>query len=477
MRIRISLCLGAAAALALLSGMMVMSAEPAAPKEGVSLTVYNQNFAVVKEVRQLAIAAKTATVQFADVAKLIDPTSVTFKSLTDPAGTAVLEQNFEFDLVSADKLLDKYIDKSLTVVTKQGKNYEGILQSFDPQQLILKGKGGLVMVQRPDNVQNIEFGASPEGLLTRPTLVWKVATEKPGAHLAQVTYQTQGMSWQADYSALINKDDTRMDLSGWVTITNQSGAAYKDARVKLIAGEVRRIEPLQEQEKLAEDKDAAAAQLGGMGGKPIEEKPFFEYHMYTLQQPTTVNENQVKQVELLRAADVPVVKRFVFEPNGPYWHPRYGQSNEYKVNVFVEFKNAQENHLGMALPKGKVRVYKRDPADNDLEFVGEDEIDHTPKDEELKLYVGDAFDVVGEKIVTDHKQGDRWSQDSVKIEVRNHKAEDAKVLVREHLNMAQWELTAKSKDFKKVDATTIEFELAVPKDGKAEVTYTVMYRW
>jgi len=330
------------------------------------------------------------------------------------------------------------------------------------------------MVARPDNVQNIEFSTLPEGLLTRPTLVWKVATEKPGKHLAQVTYQTAGLSWVSDYSAIINKDDTKMDLSGWVTLTNQSGGAYKDAKVKLIAGDVRRIQPA-----VRTMPPAPMAAMNAMRAPQagFEEKAFFEYHMYTLGRTTTVNENQVKQVELLTTADVPVLKRYVFEPGGRYWHQRYGQANEYKANVFVEFKNSKENHLGMPLPKGKIRVYKRDPADNELEFVGEDQIDHTPKDEELKLYVGDAFDIVGEKTVTDHKQGDRWSQDSVKDEIRNHKDEDIKVLVREHLNMGQWELTAKSMEFKKVDANTIEFELAVPKNGKAEVTYTVMYRW
>jgi hypothetical protein len=452
------------------------AAKAAAEEEGVALTIYNQNFAVVKEVRALAIDGKVATVQFKDVAKQIDPTSVTFKSLTDPTGTSVLEQNYEFDLVSADKLLDKYVDKPLTVVTKQGKSYDGLLQSFDPQQLILKARAGLVMVQRPDNVQNIEFGELPAGLLTRPTLVWKVATEKPGKHLAQVTYQTRALSWVSDYSAIINAADTQMDLSGWVTITNQSGGAYKDAKVKLIAGEVNRIQPPMQQMRRAID---AVEKAGAMADRTagFEEKAFFEYHMYTLGRPTTVNENQVKQIELLTANEIPVLKRYVFEPQGRYWHPRYGKANEYKINVFVEFKNSKEAKLGMPLPKGRVRVYKRDPADNSLEFVGEDQIDHTPKDEELKLYVGDSFDIVGEKTVTDHKQGDRWSQDSVKNEIRNHKDEDIKVLVREHLNMAQWELTAKSMDFKKIDASTIEFELAVPKNGKAEVTYTVMYRW
>jgi hypothetical protein len=464
--------LAVTAGLALAS--VTVAAGTAPDKEGVSLTVYNQNFAVVKEVRDIKLDGKTATVQFRDVAKLIDPTSVHFKSLTDPEGTAVLEQNYEFDLVSADKLLDKYVDKKIGVVTKEGTRYAGTLLSFDAQQLVLQGENQLFMVQRPDNVQNVEFGALPEGLLTRPTLVWKVATEKPGQHLSQVTYQTKGMGWQADYSVVVNPDDTRMDLSGWVTLTNKCGAAFKDARVKLIAGDVRRIQPPAPQALAAGFADARVEAVRG----GFEEKTFFEYHMYTLARTTTVNDNQVKQVELLTAADVPVTKRYVFEPDGKYWHERYGKKGEYKVNVYIEFKNAKEQKLGMPLPKGKIRVYKRDPADNDLEFVGEDEIDHTPKDEDLKLYVGDAFDIVGEKTVTDRKQAQRWRQESITIQVRNHKEEDIKVLVREHLSGGQqWEITAKSHDFKKIDASTIEFELPVAKNGKADVTYTVDYRW
>ena len=462
------------AALAVAASALAGAAPAPPAEEGVSLTVYNQNFAVVKEVRNLKLDGKVSTIQFRDVAKQIDPTSVHFKSLTDPEGTAVLEQNYEFDLVSADKLLDKYIDKKIGVVTKQGTKYAGTLLSFDAQQLVLQGENQLFMVQRPDNVQNVEFGALPEGLLTRPTLVWKVATEKPGQHMSQVTYQTKGMGWQADYSVVVNPDDTRMDLSGWVTLTNKCGAGFKDARVKLIAGDVRRVQPPPAPPLAAAPAGARAA---GFGGGGFEEKTFFEYHMYTLGRTTTVNDNQVKQVELLTAADVPVTKRYVFEPGGKYWHERYGKKGEYKVNVFIEFKNAKEQKLGMPLPKGKVRVYKRDPADNDLEFVGEDEIDHTPKDEDLKLYVGDAFDLVGEKKITDHKQGERWSEDAVRIELRNHKTEDATVLVREHLTRGQWEITAKSQDYKKIDATTIEFTVPVAKDGKADVTYTVDYRW
>jgi len=259
-----------------------------------------------------------------------------------------------------------------------------------------------------------------------------------------------------------------------VTLTNQCGAGFKDARVKLIAGDVRRVQP---PAPMAPPAPAAArgAEAKGFGG--FEEKTFFEYHMYTLGRTTTVNENQVKQVELLTAAEVPVLKRYVFEPGGKYWHRRYGQGELYKVNVYVEFKNSKEQKLGMPLPKGKIRVYKKDPADASLEFVGEDEIDHTPKDEELKLYVGDAFDIVGEKTITDRKQAQRWRQESIKIDLRNHKEEDITVRLREHLGGGQWEVTAKSQDFKKIDANTIEFDVPVAKNGKAQVTYTVDYRW
>ncbi|HUU09763.1 MAG TPA: DUF4139 domain-containing protein [Phycisphaerae bacterium] len=484
-----------AVAAVLSAGVAAWAAE-APPKEGVSLTVYNgvepqhvaaepflerpdedlgQNFAVVKEVRTLKLPEKVSTIQFRDVAKHIDPTSVHFRSLTDPEGTTVLEQNYEFDLVGADKLLDKYIDAEISVTTQQGKRYEGTLLSFDAQQLIIQGaRGGLYMIQRPNNVQNVEFGKLPAGLLTRPTLVWQVATAKPGDHLAQVTYQTTGLSWRADYSVVVNAADTQMDLSGWVTLTNQCGVGFKDARLKLMAGDVRRVQPPPAPPAAA---FGAAREKGGRGGGGFVEKTFFEYHLYTLGRPTTVNDNQVKQVELLTAAAVPVTKRYVFEPGGRYWHRRYGQGNTYKVNVYIEFKNSKESKLGMPLPMGKIRTYKRDAADGDLEFVGEDQIDHTPKDEELKLYVGDAFDVVGEKTVTDRKQDQRWREESIRLDLRNHKEEAVTVRVREHLAGGQWEIKAKSQDFKKIDASTIEFDVPVAKDGKAEVTYTVHYSW
>ena len=211
------------------------------------MTIYNQNFGVVREKRKVDVPDKIGMIRFGDVAAQIDGTSVQFKSLTDPNAT-VLEQNYEYDLVSADKLLEKYIDKPLAVLTKDGSRYSGKLLSFDANQLVLRQDGEkneLVMVQRGDNVKDIQFGALPEGLITKPTLVWKLATERPGQQLIEVAYQTGGINWQADYNAVLNAKDTALDLSGWVTINNQSGATYKDAKLKLIAGDVRRVQPQQ----------------------------------------------------------------------------------------------------------------------------------------------------------------------------------------------------------------------------------------
>ena len=454
------------------------AAPAAANAEGVALTIYNQNFGVVRETRRLKLDAKVSKLEFRDVARDIDPTTVEFQSLTDPDGTRVLEQNYEFDVVTADALLRRYIDQEIAVTNKQGKTVKGRLASFDESQIVLKTKDGVAMIARMDNVANIDFASLPEGLLTKPTLVWKVLTAKPGEHLARVTYQADNMSWRADYAATLSADDTKMDLSGWVTIANRCGTGFKDAQIKLIAGDVRRPRPM-----------PTGGGGGGMFGTAalaevpeVKEKSFFEYHMYMLPLATTVNDNQVKQVELLKAAGIPITKRYVFEAEGPHAHMRYGDPDSTNVNIYVEFKNEEAAHLGMPLPKGKVRAYKRDPADRLPEFVGEDEISHTAKDEEVRLYVGDAFDVLGSRNVVDQSGGPRCTMDLIRVELRNHKAEDIVVRVREHAGDPQerahrfraWELISKGAAYKKVDATTFEFDVPVPKDGKATLEYVFL---
>jgi len=455
------------------------------PEEGVALTIYNQNFGVVRERRKVNIAEKLGTIRFTDVAAQIDGTSVGFKSLTDPDAT-VLEQNYEYDLVSADKLLQKYIDKPITVLTKDGSRYSGNLLSFDANQLVIRQygeKGDLAMVQRGDNVKDIQFSALPEGLITKPTLVWKLATEKVGNQLIEVAYQTAGINWQSDYNAVLDAKDAALDLSGWVTINNRSGATYKDAKLKLIAGDVRRVQqpPVSRVyvgPRLAMDKSGAG----------FEEKAFFEYHLYTLGRVTTVADNQTKQIELLKTADVPVKKVFLYEGAPQYrWYgglvtdTGYGsEEGNKKVNVIIELKNSQDNHMGMPLPKGKVRLYKRDPADASLEFVGEDQIDHTPKDETVKLHIGDAFDIVGERKRTDFHVdiAGHVMTESFEIRVRNHKTEPVDVLVKEPLyRWNNWEITQASAKWTKYDSSTIHFPVTVAKDGEQVITYTVRYTW
>ena len=472
------------AVVAFLAAIVLWPAVLWAGQTGVALTIYNQNFGVVRETRLVNVPQNGGTIHFADVAALIDGTSVQFRSLTDPAAR-VLEQNYEYDLVSADKLLQKHIDQQITVWTRDGSHYTGRLLSFDPKQLVLRQgdlRGGIVMIQRADNVKDIQFDKLPAGLITKPTLLWKLATQKTGSHLVEVAYQTGGLNWRADYNAVLNPEDTALDLSGWVTINNQSGATYLDARLKLIAGDVRRVQPPEVRYERARMPMVAAAP------PPFEEKPFFEYHLYTLDRPTTVAQNQTKQIELLRSAGVPVKKIFIYEGapqvrfhGGVQTGAEYGRgASNKKVNVTLEFKNTRANNLGMPLPRGKVRLYKRDAADGALEFVGEDPIDHTPRDERIKLHVGDAFDLVGERKRTGLRvdTARHLMTESFEVRVRNHKEEAVKVQVKETLyRWSTWEITQSSHSYEKKDANTIHFPVQVGQDGEEIVTYTVRYTW
>jgi len=448
--------------------------------EGVALTVYNGNFGVVREVRTLEIP-ESGEVKFTDVARLIDPTTVSFRSLTDP-NAKLLEQNYQYDLVSADKLLLKYIDRPIEIATANSR-YAGKLLSFDGGQLVIQLEdGGLAMVQRPDNVQDIRFSALPGGLLTRPTLLWLVATDKPGRQLAEVTYQTGGINWHAEYVLVLNADDTAADLTGWVSVDNRSGKTYRDAKMKFIAGDVRRIV------EQAEYRGRAVVAAKGMAA-PMEEKAFFEYHMYTLPRPSTVADNETKQLEMFSpVAGLHVDKKFLYNPLGEFrWYPggrytdqAYGVTSDKKVGVFILFRNSKENKLGIPLPAGKVRVYKQDPADASMEFIGEEAIDHTPRDEELSLRIGNAFDIVGERVQKDFKieTGRKWMQETIQITIRNHKDTDVVVRVREPLyRWKTWRITESTQEYEKLDARTVVWDLPVKAEGEVTLTYVVEYTW
>jgi len=452
-------------------------------KEGVSCTIYNGGYGVVREIRNLDIN-KTGLVKFKDVAARIDATTVHFRSITDPKAK-LLEQNYQYDLVSADKLLKKYIDRKIEVVC-EGKTYSGALLSFDTRQIVLReASGGIVMVQRPDNVRDIRFSALPGGLLTRPTLVWLVGTEKPGKHLAEVTYQTSGVSWHAEYVAVLNGDDTELGLTGWVSFQNNSGKTYTDAKLKFIAGDVRRVHT----PRPASGGSWAKGVSTGLAARMVE-KAFFEYHMYTLPRPSTVADNEIKQLEMFSPAKgVKVTKRYLYNPLGNFrWNygsrytdRNYGASGvSKKVNVFIDFENTKKNNLGIPLPAGKVRVYKQDPDDKALEFIGEEKIDHTPKDEKLSLRIGNAFDIVGERKQTNFRveSSRHWIQETVEIKIRNHKKEAVTVRCKEPLyRWANWKITAKTHEFTKLDSRNIAFDVKVEPDKEVKITYTVDYTW
>ena len=480
-------CLLAAAMAAVCLLACPAGAQPAAgaaDQEGVALTVYNGGYGVVRETRSLDID-KDGRVKFKDVASAIDATTVFFKSLTDPTAK-LLEQNYQYDLVSADKLLGKYIDKPIEIVCT-GKTYGGRLLSYDGAQIMLmEDGGGITMVQRADNVKDIRFKVLPEGLLTKPTLLWLVATDKPGKQTVEVSYQTGGVNWHAEYVLVVDKDDAAADLTGWVSVQNNSGKTYADARMKFIAGDVRRVQP-----PPTASPRSSGSTFAKPGAAPMEEKAFFEYHMYTLPRPSTVADNEIKQLEMFSPVrGMKVTKRFLYNPlgnwrwgyGGRYEDRSYGATSaDKKVAVFIEFTNSKDNQLGIPLPAGKVRVYKQDEADKALEFIGEEQIDHTPKDEDLSLRIGNAFDIVGERKQTDFKVevGRHWMQETIEIKVRNHKKQDAVIRVKEPLyRWVNWKITETNvKEYKKLDSQTVAWDLPVKADAEVTLTYVVEYTW
>ncbi len=450
-------------------------------------------YGVVRQARTIDMTAGENTIRFADVATGIDPTTVSFTSLTDPAAT-VEEQNYEYDLVSADRLLQKYVGKPVSAVRKSPDaaggttTVTGVLLSFDAGNLVLQTepRGGVEILSRGD-LSGVSLAGGGADLVTRPTLVWKVATTRGGPHQARVTYQTDGLTWRADYNVTINGDDTAADVGAWVSILNESGAAYPDAHVKLVAGDVQRVQP--PETPYAVMKMAAAVADAPEGG--FAEKSFFEYHLYTLGRTTSLADHSTKQVELFAPrGGVPVTKTFVYDglppqlryyvAPGPNNDRTFGTESNKKVDVYLRFDNAENDGLGVPLPAGRVRVYKRDGADHAAEFIGEDVVPHTPKDEQVLVRLGTAFDLVGERKQTDFSANYNGHEmtESFEIKVRNHKAEAVDVIVKENLfRWTNWEITACSDKWEKQDYRTIHIPVHVEPNGEKTTTYTVKYTW
>jgi hypothetical protein len=436
--------------------------------EDLEVTIYNTDLGVVKEYRVKYIPAGINNVLYEGVASRIDPTSVRLKAVDSAIN--VLEQNFQYDLVSRDKILRKYIDKDIMAYLIYGDKkemIEGTLLSYSGDQLIIKDKEGRIQILDSNNLVLPEL---PEGLMTKPTLVWILEVDESRNHTLELSYMTSGMTWKANYVIITNKDDTKLDLNGWVTVTNNAGTTFKDTALKLVAGDVHRTRGGGDGSKMPIPVPA----LGG--ASQFVEEALFEYHMYDLQRRTTLKNNEQKQISLLEETDVDVEKEYVYDDIRGWWWYGSGWSDtgEKKVNVMLNFDNSEENNLGIPLPKGTVRVFKED-REGKLQFIGEDSIDHTPRDETISLFIGQAFDIVGERKQMDFNKLADWYEYEWEVNLRNHKDEDIVVTVLERTG-GDWEIIEENYGHTKVSNNRMEWRVPVKANGESTLSYTIRYK-
>jgi hypothetical protein len=434
----------------------------------VALTIYNDNFGLVKQTQTLEFKKGIGEVNFDDVASQIDPTSVHI--LPKDAGISILEQNYRYDLVSTQQIMQRYLGSDISLVTKSGDIHKGQLLSFDGQYAILKTPSGEITITSAAQIVDYRYGKLPEGLVLKPTLVWLAESDKDTRSDCEVSYLTDGINWHAEYVALVDKDDKNLSLSGWVSIDNQSGATYKDATLKLVAGKVNRIQPPR---PTAFGGMERMDMIAAKAAPQFQEESFFEYHLYSLTRKATVADKETKQLSLFPEASTAANKVYTVEGQGSYWG---GQNEKPKVKVNLEFTNAKEAGLGMPLPKGKLRVYKAD-SKGELQFIGEDQIDHTPKDEKVRIFLGEAFDITCERVKTNVVDlGDYHKRETYEIKIKNHKENDIVVTVVESTpGWWEWHITESSLEYKKVSAYKVEFNLPIKSNAENTFTYTIEY--
>ena len=468
-----------------------------------ALTIYNQNFFVAREHLPLDLKPGANHIEYAGIAAHVEPDSVI---LRDPAGRAlqILEQNYRNDPVSQELLLSFYEGKTIDFLVQPGQIVKGkivrsgYVPSYNYAQAYQQQPAYSQPIIEVDGV--LRFGLPGQPLfpalsgdsILKPTLSWLLQTDRPGQFEGELSYVAGGMNWHADYNLVVADGTTNqtnsVDLVGWITMQNQSGKTFENAQIKLMAGDVNKLVaqgvPMTKAVNMAmRAADEAMAPV-------VQEKSFDEFHLYTLQRATTLHDQETKQVEFVRASGIRSQRLYIYDgaqlAQYTYYNPdqirqdaNYGTESNPKVWVMQEFKNSEANHLGIPLPKGRLRFYRRD-TDGHLEFVGENTIDHTPKDETLRIYTGNAFDIVGERKRTNYhvESSQHWMDESFEIRVRNHKKEEATVRVVEHLYRCHnWKLTDQSTASRKMDAQTVEFPVTIKADGEAVVTYTVHYSW
>ena len=447
-------------------------------QQNVAVTIYNDNLALVKDQRKIRIKVGLNTLAYRDVSAQIRPETALLRSLTNPGKLSVTEQNFDYDLLTPEKLLEKYVGKSVVIIRTNPAT--GVETSEQAQ--VLSANSGVVL-KTGDRIETgipgrIVYPDVPANLRDRPTLVMSLNNSGAVQQETELSYLTGGLGWKADYVAELNAADDKLDLSGWVTLNNNSGATYRHAQLQLVAGDVNQVRTeMRPLAYIARKEMAMAAPAPRMA-----EESLLEYHLYTLDHPTTLAENQTKQVSLLSASGVNVRKELLLHGADYYYRSSYGDlGQKMKVGVFIEFDNKESAHLGMPLPKGIVRVYKKDGAGN-AQFVGEDRIDHTPKNETVRLKLGDAFDVTADKKQIDFKKlpelskGNALFESAYEIVLKNAKKVPVIVKVQEPIP-ADWKVLQESHKHEKVTSNTAVWKVSVPAEGTSTLSYRVQVRY
>jgi len=438
--------------------MAVIGMASATTADEIAVTVYNSNLGVISEVRTLEFDKGAGRLAFRDVPSQIDATSVQFELVDPGKAVTILEQNYAFDLVSPDKIYEKYVDQEIELIAKEGQLFSGQLLAYSGGAVTLRDKAGKIKILTLANISETNFPSLPEGLITRPTLFWNYQSDFDGSTACRVGYQTAGMNWAAEYVGLLDSKDTQLGLSGWSSINNMSGKTYQDAKLKLVAGDIHRAPTPREKGVMMEADRLMVASAG------FEEKAFFEYHMYTLPRPATLANNEIKQISLFEPATAQIKKIYLYKPD----------YNSRDVSVKVEFANSREAGLGMPLPAGRVRVFKADD-DGSMILVGEDRIDHTPKDEKVSLTIGTAFDIAAEeKLVQQSLISKQVEEREWAIELRNRKNEDVTITVEKSL-WGFWEVMSANLPYEQKDANTLVFQVPVEANTTATISLKVRF--
>jgi hypothetical protein len=449
-----------------------------ADQTDLALTVYNSDLSLVRDVRQLTLPSGDSLLRFMDIAASINPATVHFRSLTEPARLNVLEQNYEYDLLDPNKLLQKFVGREVTLV--RPKLASGTTEYEEVKATLLSLNGAPVWkigneIVTGVSYESIRFPELPENLYERPTLLWTLQNTGARRHKVEASYLTSNLSWSADYVLNVAKDESSGDLDGWVTLVNHSGTAYKNASLQLVAGDLHRIMAQNGMDQMRAFESVAKA---AAAPAPFQQESFSEYHLYSLNRRTSIFDQESKQISLLNASHFPLRKVYVVNGQSYYYRAAVQPGAPVKdpVQVFYKFKNEDKAGLGMPLPAGTMRVYQQDSRGGSL-FAGEDHIDHTPKDEEVSLHIGNAFDIVAERKQTDYKRlSDRLYEFEYEITLRNHKDGPISVEVNEPIG-GDWEMVNSTYKFTKTAAFAAQFDVPVDKDGTSVLRYRVRVRY